>query len=51
MNSLSTQTLCGKCLAQMSACSCQRTNWQDDPAIPESVKQFIRAYAVISKVA
>lgn len=49
MPSYETTKTCGKCLNAVP-CVC-RSSWETDPAIPENVKQFIRAYAVIAKVA
>lgn len=46
MKTLSTEKVCGKCLKPVP-CSCAR-RWEDAPVLPENVKQFIRAYAVLT---
>lgn len=53
MTTLQTGIVCGKCL-KPTPCPdaiARAERWENNPAIPESVKQFIRAYAVISKMA
>lgn len=47
MDIVSKTVLCGKCL-HPTPCQC-RPRWENDPAIPENVKDFIRAYAVMTK--
>ena len=47
--SLSTARICGKCLKPMPCpdAIARDKAWEEDPNIPESVKQFIRAFAVL----